>query len=785
MPPITKENETFVAPPESSARTAPAGVLPNETAAKAQPVALEVAVTVNGARTVEGSDKREPFSESTKTVLVFGTGAVIRLASSVAPGQLLFLTNERTKKEVVCQVVKSKNYRNVSGYVELEFTEQVVGFWGMRFPTDRLSPAPQASVSSPSAAGSNGAQGTPTAPRPPAPRVETPAASLTPKITDTKPATAAPVVRHPEPKLSESKFVIPPAPSQGVPASSKPLAPLAPVVPSAPIANSTPTSLMPEFNVNSVPVKPNVPTPSAFDSPRAPESKASIFAPPPQAPAAPPIVNVSSLSSDSELPAIVEADAVPPPASHLPQAPSAHPPIAHDPETEALKQHTARLQEQLSSLLFAEASPAKPAEKTPAPAIKEIPVIADAASKVLEFAQSDPEPVAIKNEEMPKVVVPPVKTSLDDEELKIPSWLEPLARNASAPASTQELIEREKARRLAQQQPKIEEIISDVDGSAEEENVQEELAAPSFSTELSLGEEQGQVESQAKSGGKGLWIAAIAAVVVLSAAGVWWFLRPQPKGVAASVVATKAPSTAPTASAPVEPLQSLPVRSSAAQNSSAAAAEPISQSTPSQNSTGFGSAAGSNVAVHNASDKSASNLVKSNGGTVTAASLQPEAAEPQPKKPVLGEVRLATPTVTRHGNTQDNSDADAGAALAEDQPDSNSGALGAGLTVNAKQPAAPEAPVAVGGDVKTAKLINSVPPVYPMLAKNQHVSGNVQVDALIDATGRVTTMKVVSGPALLHQAAMEALKQWKYQPATLDGKPVAMHLTVSIQFRLQ
>jgi hypothetical protein len=221
MPPITKENETLLAPPESSARTAPAAVLPGDTTAKAQPVALEVAVTVNGARTVEGSDKREPFSESTKTVLVFGTGAVIRLSSSVAPGQLLFLTNERTKKEVVCQVVKSKNYRNVSGYVELEFTEQVVGFWGMRFPTDRLGSGPQVSGSSPSAAGSNGAQGMPTAPRPPAPRVEAPAASLTSKNFDSKPVSVAPVARHPEPKLSESKFVIPATPSHDVPARSK------------------------------------------------------------------------------------------------------------------------------------------------------------------------------------------------------------------------------------------------------------------------------------------------------------------------------------------------------------------------------------------------------------------------------------------------------------------------------------------------------------------------------------------------------------------------------------
>src|SRR5215831_14635743 len=132
MPPIDVQNSSSP------------GTSPNSTQ-KVQPVALEIAVTVNGARSVEGTDKREPFSETTQTVLVFGNGAVIRLSSTVAPGQLLFLTNEKTKKEVVCQVVKSKNYRSVSGYVELEFTEPAVGFWGMRFPTDRVVPAPAAS----------------------------------------------------------------------------------------------------------------------------------------------------------------------------------------------------------------------------------------------------------------------------------------------------------------------------------------------------------------------------------------------------------------------------------------------------------------------------------------------------------------------------------------------------------------------------------------------------------------------------------------------------------------
>lgn len=58
------------------------------------------------------------------------------------------------------------------------------------------------------------------------------------------------------------------------------------------------------------------------------------------------------------------------------------------------------------------------------------------------------------------------------------------------------------------------------------------------------------------------------------------------------------------------------------------------------------------------------------------------------------------------------------------------------------------------------------------------------VDALIDAAGNVTTVKVMSGPALLREGAIETVRQWKYEPARLDGQAVAMHLTVTVKFRL-
>jgi len=87
-----------------------------------------------------------------------------------------------------------------------------------------------------------------------------------------------------------------------------------------------------------------------------------------------------------------------------------------------------------------------------------------------------------------------------------------------------------------------------------------------------------------------------------------------------------------------------------------------------------------------------------------------------------------------------------------------------------------------GGRVHQARLIRSVPPVYPALAKTNHVTGDVTLDALIDSTGKVTEVKVISGPTLLREAAMDALRLWKYEPALLGGHPVSTRLTVTLKF---
>ncbi|MFI5058923.1 MAG: energy transducer TonB [Candidatus Acidiferrales bacterium] len=104
---------------------------------KTNMVAHAVRVKVTGARPGENAGERELFIEETTSVLVIENGGVIRLSAAVAPGQLLFLSNEElnqeSKREVVAQVKRKRTYRPTNCYVELEFAEPAPRFWGMEF----------------------------------------------------------------------------------------------------------------------------------------------------------------------------------------------------------------------------------------------------------------------------------------------------------------------------------------------------------------------------------------------------------------------------------------------------------------------------------------------------------------------------------------------------------------------------------------------------------------------------------------------------------------------------
>jgi TonB family protein len=83
-----------------------------------------------------------------------------------------------------------------------------------------------------------------------------------------------------------------------------------------------------------------------------------------------------------------------------------------------------------------------------------------------------------------------------------------------------------------------------------------------------------------------------------------------------------------------------------------------------------------------------------------------------------------------------------------------------------------------------ADLIHQVAPVYPQLAKNAHVSGTILLHCIIGKDGAVQHVKYVSGPPLLMESAMDAVRQWKYKPTIINGKQVRVDTTVSVVFAL-
>ena len=103
-------------------------------------LAREIPVTATGARPGTNASNRALFNEETTSVLISEKGAVIRLNSAVVIGQLVFITNNESHREVVAQVVRVRAFRPTSCYVEMEFTEPAPDFWGVDFNTEAAQP---------------------------------------------------------------------------------------------------------------------------------------------------------------------------------------------------------------------------------------------------------------------------------------------------------------------------------------------------------------------------------------------------------------------------------------------------------------------------------------------------------------------------------------------------------------------------------------------------------------------------------------------------------------------
>lgn len=99
-------------------------------------------------------------------------------------------------------------------------------------------------------------------------------------------------------------------------------------------------------------------------------------------------------------------------------------------------------------------------------------------------------------------------------------------------------------------------------------------------------------------------------------------------------------------------------------------------------------------------------------------------------------------------------------------------------------PPQPQEPVRVGGIVRPPSKTRDVAPIYPEIAKQARVEGIVILEAIIDPAGNVTHVRVLRSRPLLDESAIDAVKQWKYEPTLLNGVPVPIVMTVTVTFQL-
>jgi TonB family protein len=168
------------------------------------------------------------------------------------------------------------------------------------------------------------------------------------------------------------------------------------------------------------------------------------------------------------------------------------------------------------------------------------------------------------------------------------------------------------------------------------------------------------------------------------------------------------------------------------------------------------------------------------------AAKQPDPASS--RRPAITNLKMGSPSAPNQNLTNLNEGAAPTTEIASTE--SVGGVPPAGLLTSSGRtsnppapPSAAPAPVAAPKVVTSPKMIASVRPIYPEAARQSNIQGIVTVAANIDEKGKVVSANALSGPLLLRQAAAESVKQWKYSPGLVDGKPAPSQVTVSVEFR--
>ncbi|HTV58525.1 MAG TPA: TonB family protein [Verrucomicrobiae bacterium] len=615
MAPLIKDTLDLATPASESTHTSRESAAPPQLRGDA--LSLEVHVKVHGSRVTEVGrglpPRTEPFEEQTSTMIVFPQGAVLRLTTSVTAGQMLVLTNLKTRQDAICRVVKVRANGQLSAYVEVEFTSRQTGYWGVSFPGEALAASPVA------------------ASRPPA----SPAPAAPPATQSLRPAAVPPA----PPKSA------PPVPAQNLSAAT--------VVPPAPVKPPLPTSAFTSFGT---------------------QEKV-------QAAASEIVKNVSPASQ---------------PKSAAPAAPVSEPPLD---------------EAKLTAAIGTVKSSNPPA---PLPSLSLEDLIGDTDTRVLSDSA---------------------------------------ASSSATPAESHTLGI------SAPDTPETSELTS----SAYSDR-------PMFGARLDSSL-SGSASSPDGSHRNWFLVAACVGGLFVAGAGGYFFFRPHtPLHVSAAAPAASQVSQNPLPDPPADTsVTGVPITASTvgAGSTTIASAQPVA---PARTNPGVAPPSGSVPA-----------------STEPVVHFQP-APKPAVTTAMVTETLDSHPIAAQHTGEVATTEAptvDSSAAISASGA-ALPGSVSAPSSISIPTPSLrPDGPVKVGGEVKEPHLVFAPPPIYPENALEVNVQGDVVIQAVIDKKGSVADAHVVSGPIMLRQAALAALRRWKYQPSTLDGQPVSVQMLVTIRFHHQ
>jgi TonB family protein len=292
-------------------------------------------------------------------------------------------------------------------------------------------------------------------------------------------------------------------------------------------------------------------------------------------------------------------------------------------------------------------------------------------------------------------------------------------------------------------------------------------------------------------GGRMPMIVGIIALVLAGAAGGAYMMhRSFDKVPAAAAAAVSQPEASQPTAAPISPA-----------SDAASAIEKDKGQSPAENVAMEQSQAATAVSaipavVSNAGSNDSKLSRKDTQRSDSAANSKVQSASAAPRRPSIANLKMSSPSTPNRNVVDMGSGAAPLTDMAATEPVSANSSAGL-LTASGRtsgQPAPPPgtivpAPVPAPmqmptGKIVAPKLISSAHLTYPPSAKQTGIQGTVTVMASVDANGAVSNTKALNGPLLLRQAAADSVKQWKYSPGTIDGKPSASQVTVAVEFKL-